>query len=718
MKLRQKLAAVLAATMMVTAMPVVTMAASNAYAQKVVQQEKDKVFDAQLVIELKDDINLKADKTTAEIIYLELDGAEFDSAQVSEPTAGIEIKKTGDKEASVFINKAIGHENKIYLPIKAKLTGDEAKVKIVGGNVVSDQTVVIAKKIDADATVTAGDAKSLFDGGNVADITIDEPTVRALAKYDDQTKTYSYPTITVELDNSDFEFVIHEADKNTKEADLTKVDGSRGLAGIKASINYKKDDRTIVEINLNSFEPTGAGKLTIKNLGVITRTSVKTPALGDVDVTVKGDKVADKTVKVAEVKDFGSEFKVTKEEVITAGKDKEVEVTLKEVVEKETFLQGKRVEFNLDHGFFTRQLKDVDTDELTNLQYFDEDGNELTKKGSEDLTDKDGKIVKDKAVSIRALMGTKNEIKFKTTVGTNLDAKDDVILKAEGRAIEKAKDLKIATVKTPFEITSEKAVVKAGLKGQKAGKVTIKEVEKGQLADLTLKVDAKDTGIVFSDKPVVTGTNVQLDKAKENTTTAGQYEVKIPVRRSSKEAASVEVKDIPVNVTRMAPEGAWDLEIGVKDYYGTLKVKDFFQVGTPNIEDLASNGLKKGSTSFVINNTKYIVNGVEKTLDAAPYVSAAGRTMVPVRALADAFGVDAKDIMFSNGTIIIVAGNKTVTLTNGSNTANVNGAPMKMDEKVTIKNGRAYAPASQIGNLLGVEPTWDQATQTATFTNK
>ena len=41
-----------------------------------------------------------------------------------------------------------------------------------------------------------------------------------------------------------------------------------------------------------------------------------------------------------------------------------------------------------------------------------------------------------------------------------------------------------------------------------------------------------------------------------------------------------------------------------------------------------------------------------------------------------------------------------------------------MDEAVVIKEGRTYVPVGEIGRLLGVSVSFDDATKTATFENK
>lgn len=79
-------------------------------------------------------------------------------------------------------------------------------------------------------------------------------------------------------------------------------------------------------------------------------------------------------------------------------------------------------------------------------------------------------------------------------------------------------------------------------------------------------------------------------------------------------------------------------------------------------------------------------------MDAKSFIQDPGYTMVPVRYVAEAFGVEGNNILFSNGVATIFAGTRTIQLTNNSDIAIVNGAQIKMATKVVMKDGRTYAP--------------------------
>ena len=118
------------------------------------------------------------------------------------------------------------------------------------------------------------------------------------------------------------------------------------------------------------------------------------------------------------------------------------------------------------------------------------------------------------------------------------------------------------------------------------------------------------------------------------------------------------------------------------------------------------------------SKTAYI-NGVAQTLDAEP-INRNNRTMLPVRFLANAFGVNNDGIKWDAAT-------RTATLTNNSVTIVitidapamlVNGQSVALDSPAIIVSGRTYLPVRAIANALGVSNDnikWDAATSTATL---
>jgi hypothetical protein len=125
-----------------------------------------------------------------------------------------------------------------------------------------------------------------------------------------------------------------------------------------------------------------------------------------------------------------------------------------------------------------------------------------------------------------------------------------------------------------------------------------------------------------------------------------------------------------------------------------------------------------------LGNTRMLVSGSDGTsdavtLDAAPVLGAGNRTLVPVRAVAEAMG-GTVDWNATTRTASVTVGSNTLELTLGKNTALFNGTPTQIDTdpKVLplIINGRTMLPLRFVVESLGADVSYDQATKTITIT--
>ncbi len=136
----------------------------------------------------------------------------------------------------------------------------------------------------------------------------------------------------------------------------------------------------------------------------------------------------------------------------------------------------------------------------------------------------------------------------------------------------------------------------------------------------------------------------------------------------------------------------------------------FLRLSAPSFADSAASIT---SAEFVIGMSQYFVNdqvpGV--SMDAAPYIdSASGRTLVPVRYLADALGAQiAWDGTIQ--TVTVTGGNTNIDMTIGSTTLTGGGQASQMDVSPVINNGRTYLPARWVANALGYQVDWNAAYQ-------
>ncbi|MBR5538266.1 MAG: copper amine oxidase N-terminal domain-containing protein [Clostridia bacterium] len=127
----------------------------------------------------------------------------------------------------------------------------------------------------------------------------------------------------------------------------------------------------------------------------------------------------------------------------------------------------------------------------------------------------------------------------------------------------------------------------------------------------------------------------------------------------------------------------------------------------------------KKYVELTIGSTIAVINGVPNVLDAAP-INRNSRTMLPVRFLANTFGISNDGIEWNDATKTATLKNATTTIviTIGAPTMTVNGAPVALDSPAVIENSRTYLPVRVIANALGVSNdniSWNDNTKTATL---
>ncbi|MPM65637.1 hypothetical protein SDC9_112534 [bioreactor metagenome] len=89
------------------------------------------------------------------------------------------------------------------------------------------------------------------------------------------------------------------------------------------------------------------------------------------------------------------------------------------------------------------------------------------------------------------------------------------------------------------------------------------------------------------------------------------------------------------------------------------------------------------------------------TLDAPAYINAANYTMLPLRAITEAFGatVNWDD---ASKTVTIMGGQRIISMTIGSKTMYINGTPVAMNTAPEITSARTFVPVRDLANALGI----------------
>lgn len=117
------------------------------------------------------------------------------------------------------------------------------------------------------------------------------------------------------------------------------------------------------------------------------------------------------------------------------------------------------------------------------------------------------------------------------------------------------------------------------------------------------------------------------------------------------------------------------------------------------------------STAIVltIGSSSYTVNGAVRTMDTQPYVNSDGRTLVPVRFVAEALGAQVDWSAKAGGAtdkVYITSGSTKIVLTIGSASYTVNEESRTMDTAPVISNSRTMVPVRFVAEALGCTVDW------------
>jgi len=116
---------------------------------------------------------------------------------------------------------------------------------------------------------------------------------------------------------------------------------------------------------------------------------------------------------------------------------------------------------------------------------------------------------------------------------------------------------------------------------------------------------------------------------------------------------------------------------------------------------------------LTIGNMTGYVNGVAKTLDAAPIIRNS-RTMLPVRFVAESLGATV-GWDGATSTVTVTGAGVQLEIKIGAATAKVNGEEVALDSPAFIENSRTYLPVRFVAEKLGATVAWEGTTGTATL---
>ena len=552
---------------------------------------------------------------------------------------------------------------------------------------------------------------------------------------------------------------------------------SKGFEFVKgAKITVDDKEATVERTNDNELTVTVAAgaddEIVIKGIE-IEATSAKSGAVAT--ITVKSSNWDSATVEVAKVVDYKVSLTVDEDEdvpVIYSGvnvdnygiTDDSDHVSL-EVTAEETFpgawSMRKGFNFELPEGVY---VTDIDVTKAENFKQTNRSGvsknEDLEAAWVEAFTNayQDGDHVNfefEKRVFDDVNTDLEKDpakLTFTLTLVADPGFEGDVVLKLTGDLVD-AQEVTIAKFVKPYTVKAEQNDLKIDYRYTEVPTaITITEAEAGLWAKKEAKfwftIDRGDM-INFEDDATF-----EVDKDSElevdDFTNEKDGQIGFTVDEESDEAATVTIKDMQLFMQRNIPAGPYDLTIGssLADKYEeqklfapdekncTLKnhdddkecyvgdVCDYSDVVKEAFVNIITAGREVDDASFTTKvvvpvGESYIISGEKQiTLDVPAYISAAGYTMLPVRAVAVALGINTNNVLWDGPTktVTILYGQRIITMVAGQKVVYVNGSAIPASASVEIVNGRTFLPMRDLATALGVtDITWDAATKTATL---
>jgi hypothetical protein len=225
------------------------------------------------------------------------------------------------------------------------------------------------------------------------------------------------------------------------------------------------------------------------------------------------------------------------------------------------------------------------------------------------------------------------------------------------------------------------------------------------LLDVNGNVVALGTGATYSDPTVDFVVISKPAKALVSVDESSQFVKNLREKGTSKVTVSSNVVgDVTVQaIVKTTYTVAGETPV---DYVFTGSAVASF--GTPKAEAPGAN-----KVTLFIGQQVAVVDGNASVLDVAPFIKD-GRTFVPVRFIAEALGADVK-YDAATQTVTATRGDDVVVLTIGSNVMTVNGEAQVTDVAPFIVDGRTVLPFRALAEAFGSEVTWDAATQSVVF---
>ena len=313
--------------------------------------------------------------------------------------------------------------------------------------------------------------------------------------------------------------------------------------------------------------------------------------------------------------------------------------------------------------------------------------------------------------------------------------------------MDKAQEVKIAKFVSPYTVEASQNDLIIDYRNTKVPtNIVVKEAEDGLWKKDSVFKFSLDRNIDTEDDATYT-----VDDKSDMEVKKIKNDLGFRVDKESGDAATVTISDISLYMSRSLAAGAYDLQLDTTGSDKFMKQNVYSNIAAPaagktdertvayqyyNNDDNFKHVVKEGFVNIITAGRdqddasftkkvvvpvgeKYIIAGEDHVaLNRATFISHQGYTMLPVRAVATALGINNNNVLWNQAsrTVTILYGQRIITMVAGQKVVTVNGNTIPASATVQIKDGRTFLPMRDLATALGVtDITWDAATKTATM---
>ena len=660
------------------------------------------------------------------------------AANMKEAKGILDVDVQSDTKAKITLNakmfngKHTGSETCVLpLIVKAGEAGDVVATFTSNVTAFKKASEVIATAQTGKVTIETEGVKTFVEDADdekeIKDITIKELTPAVLTGEDIKLKL-----------SGNWEFA--------EAGDVTFLNES----GVKAtaSLVSGKDNEIVITFDKTGFTPNMLTDMTISGIKIQPTKKCKAGDVATITVSsnpeVGSKEFSNVKLEVAKMVKEAVTYSVEDKDlpVIWSGAYNEDENTLKVSVEENTgdiLNTSRKATFTFPEG-----IEVVDA--------------EFSGNGNDDFTyEIDENVVTIKNYSKNNEESKKTDLDVKFILNAAPTFTGDVNVKLGGQFDDVT--LKVATVKAPYTVTAKTSEVLIDYRYVPVNDIVITEAEEGILKEddqIILgveKMDFEDAG-----KVEVTEGDIDVDvDIDDSYPSADLYETRydkalltLTVNDESTEASTIVISGLELYLDRTLPVGGYALQnLGAYDHSNDKAINILWENSSPDKDEYDAEASENEAYDAIFKykavtvndsyvdvitsardqddsttNKKIIITvgastmavGTETVnLDAPAYINSENYTMLPVRAISEAFGATVNWDAASR-TVTVLSGQRIISMTIGSRTMYINGTPVAMNTTAAIVNDRTFIPVRDLANSLGISAiNWTEASGTVTL---